>query len=155
MPATPLSMKLEMVAPVKILLSNSLKSMNGLPALPSAMKNSTPATTVTAAAVRMKGLVQPSLLPCVITICRPTMPTMKVTMPARSSVALPSLSTLLSGVPRIISMPSTDTAAQAKKIERQPKFCVIRPPNSAHRPEPPHEPIDHIDTARWRSAPSQ
>src|SRR5690606_16133519 len=38
---------------------------------------------------------------------------------------------------------------------RQPRFCAIRPPNRAAKPDPPHDPIDHSDTARWRPAPCQ
>src|SRR5690349_10539877 len=52
-------------------------------------------------------------------------------------------------------MPTTDTTAEAKKIQRQPTFAAIRPPNSAAKPEPPHDPMDHRLTARWRPAPSQ
>lgn len=54
-----------------------------------------------------------------------------------------------------MSIPTTDTAAQAKKIHRQPMFVATRPPNSAAKPDPPHDPIDHRLTARWRPAPSQ
>jgi len=46
-------------------------------------------------------------------------------------------------------------AAPAKKIQRQPTFSAIRPPNSAAKPEPPQEPIDQREIARWRDAPSQ
>src|ERR1041385_5817770 len=52
-------------------------------------------------------------------------------------------------------MPMTDTATHAKKIQRQPMFCATRPPKSAAKPEPPHDPIHHKLTARWRPAPSQ
>ena len=41
------------------------------------------------------------------------------------------------------------------KIQRQPTFSAIRPPKSAAKPAPPHDPIDHRLTARWRPAPSQ
>ena len=52
-------------------------------------------------------------------------------------------------------MPITDTAAEAMKIQRQPTFSAIRPPNTAAKPAPPHDPIDHRLTARWRPAPFQ
>src|SRR4051812_23766325 len=52
-------------------------------------------------------------------------------------------------------MPITDTAADAKKIQRQPTFSAIRPPKSAAKPPPPHDPMDHKLIARWRLAPSQ
>lgn len=69
-----------------------------------------------------------------------------------SSLCSPVSVTLLSGVPRMINRPITETATQARKIERQPKACVIAPPNSS---KPPQEPMDHMLIARWRSAPSQ
>ncbi len=61
----------------------------------------------------------------------------------------------LSGVPRTMSMPMTDTTAQPTKIQRHPTLSATSPPNSAANPAPPHEPIDHRLTARWRPAPSQ
>ena len=61
-----------------------------------------------------------------------------------------------SGIWRISRMEATDTRAEMMKIERQPSGVeAMKPPNNAARPEPPQDPIDHIDTARWRSAPSQ
>lgn len=54
----------------------------------------------------------------------------------------------LSGVPRTISMPINDTTAPMMNIQRQPTFWAISPPNSAAKPEPPHEPIDHSEIAR-------
>jgi hypothetical protein len=62
---------------------------------------------------------------------------------------------LLSGVPKIIRNEITETTMDAMKIARQLMNCVIAPPNTAARPEPPHEPIDHIETARCRAGPSQ
>jgi hypothetical protein len=67
----------------------------------------------------------------------------------------PVCSTLLSGVPKIIRNEITETTMDAMKIARQLMNCVIAPPNTAARPEPPHEPIDHIETARCRAGPSQ
>ena len=52
-------------------------------------------------------------------------------------------------------MPSSATTTEAKKIQRQPKFCATKPPNREQKPEPPQEPIDHMLTARWRASPSQ
>ena len=52
-------------------------------------------------------------------------------------------------------MPSSATTTEAKKIQRQPKFCATKPPKSEQKPEPPQEPIDHMLTARWRASPSQ
>ena len=75
---------------------------------------------------------------------------MKVSDALVSNCILARASTLLSGVPRTISMPTTDTATDAMKIQRQPTFSAIRPPNSAAKPEPPHDPIDHKLIARWR-----
>ena len=83
------------------------------------------------------------------------MVTMNASTPDRSNLYSPVVSALLSGAPRISHRPSTLTAMATQKIERQPKFCDIRPPTSEHRPEPPQEPIDHMLMARWRSAPSQ
>ena len=104
---------------------------------------------------KIDGLVQPRLLPCVTTICSAIMAIMKVRTPTRSNLLEVCCSALLSGVPFIKAMPSSAITTEAKKIQRQPKFCVIKPPKSEQKPEPPHEPIDHMLTARWRASPSQ
>src|SRR5690606_23749477 len=115
----------------------------------------TAATTVTAASPRASGLAQPSVPPCRTSTCSAIIASMKVSTPPTSKRYGPLLSALLSGVPRIIHRPSNDTATDRKKIQRQPKDCATRPPNSAARPPPPQDPIDHRLTARCRAAPSQ
>src|SRR5688500_8167331 len=80
---------------------------------------------------------------------------MKVRTPAVSNLYAPFASALLSGVPATMSMPSREIAAAAKKIHRHPTFSAMRPPNRAAKPEPPQEPMDQRETARWRAAPSQ
>ena len=52
-------------------------------------------------------------------------------------------------------MPMREMVAAAKKIQRQPTFCAMKPPKSAAKPEPPHEPMDQRLMARWRPSPSQ
>jgi hypothetical protein len=47
-----------------------------------------------------------------------------------------------------MNIPTADTAADAKKIQRQPMFSAISPPNNAAKPDPPHDPMDHRLTAR-------
>jgi hypothetical protein len=51
-------------------------------------------------------------------------------------------------VPRTIIIPTAETAAEAKKIQRQPTFSAMSPPKRAANPDPPHEPMDQRLTAR-------
>ena len=97
-------------------------------------------------------LVQPSLLPKSSTIIRLRVPTMNTHRPRTSNERLgPTCSTLLSGVPVMSRNAMIEMTIEAMKIPRQPPaYCTTAPPNRAERPEPPQEPIDHIETARWR-----
>ena len=79
---------------------------------------------------------------------------MKIMRPTMSNLAWPP-SALLSGVPQIITIETTETTIEAMKMLRQLNVDAMKPPKSAASPEPPHEPMDHIETARCRPSPSQ
>src|SRR5690606_12976849 len=99
---------------------------------------------------------QPIVEPCVTTISSAARPTAIEMMPAQSVFPGRPASGADSGIWRISRIEATDTSAQMMKIERQPNMVdAMKPPKIAVRPEPPQEPIDHIDTARCRWAPSQ
>ena len=144
-----------MVAPVKVEFLKSLKSKKGLPACVSKRTNKNPKIKVTANKPKDTGLAQPNLPPCVMNTWIAIMATIKVKIPGTSSLNGSFVSTLLSGVPRISNRPMTENTIANQKIERQPKVSCIKPPNSEQRPEPPYEPIDHSEIARWRAGPSQ
>src|SRR5690606_32942741 len=155
-PAVPLIRKLEMVAPVNTLLRNSVKSTSGVSALSSALTNTPKATRNSANRPQVSRLAQPMLEPCVTTISSAARPTAMETMPVQSVLLGRPASGADSGICRISAIEATDTSAQITKIERQPSTVeAMKPPKIAVRPEPPQEPIDHIDTARCRSLPSQ
>lgn len=80
---------------------------------------------------------------------------MKVSIPGKSSFCSPWPNALLSGAPRIMSIPISEIAAAAKNIHLHPTLATITPPKSAAKPEPPHDPIDHKLMARCRGFPSQ
>ncbi len=65
---------------------------------------------------------------------------MNVMTPGMSNLPLPPVSALLSGVPFTMSMPRSDSAAEPKKIQRQPTFCAINPPNKLQSPTRPTSP---------------
>lgn len=51
------------------------------------------------------------------------------------------VSMMLSGVPLISKKLTIATAIDIQKIHRHPIVDATRPPNNAHTPEPPHEPV--------------
>src|SRR5690606_1836324 len=155
-PAVPLIRKLEIVAPVKTVLRNRLKSTSGWEAFSSALTNTPKASRKIANSAQVIRLVQPMLEPWVTTISSAARPTAIEMMPAQSVLPGRPASGADSGIWRISRIEATDTSAQITKIERQPrKVEAMKPPKMAVRPEPPQEPIDHIETARWRALPSQ
>lgn len=81
---------------------------------------------------------------------------MKVMRPSQSKPpAFAEAGALDTGVSRTRNRARTDRAIEIQKIERQPRGEVaMRPPNRAQKPEPPQEPIDQKDSARWRFLPS-
>lgn len=83
------------------------------------------------------------------------MVTMKAKRPSQSNGARAVALAFDSGVPRIRRKLATATAIDIQKIQRQPTVEATKPPKSALRPEPPHEPMDQKLIARWRSAPSK
>ncbi|MPN39653.1 hypothetical protein SDC9_187181 [bioreactor metagenome] len=140
-------MKFEMVAPVKVMFLNNLKSINA-PSLPfSILKNRSAKIRVPTISIMPVGLVHPNSEPLLTSSCKAIIASMKVIIPAKSAFLLPVVPALLSGVPLIIISPITDKAAAAKKIYRQP-MPAINPPKSDANPDPPHEPIDQRLMAR-------
>src|ERR1044072_488534 len=99
-PAAPLSRKFESVAPVYVLLLNSLRSTKPSGLLDSTLKNTTAASTKTTASVITTGLVHPSAEPCPITTFTASIATMKDVKPYQSKLRCPGDVTLLSGAPR-------------------------------------------------------
>ena len=106
-----LRMKLEMVAPVKVVFLKRLKSMNGTAWRRShPMKRASP-TAATTTRPRVMTLVQPSCLPKMRTIIMASTVIMKITSPTMSNLRCVRSSTLLSGVPRMSTTAMTVSTA--------------------------------------------
>src|SRR5678816_4122866 len=83
-PAAPLSRKLESVAPVYVLLLNSLRSTKPSGLRDSTLKNTTAATTKTTASVITTGFDHPRAEPCPMTMFTATIEMMKEVRPNQS-----------------------------------------------------------------------
>src|SRR5689334_7583952 len=141
-PAAPLSRKFESVAPVYVLLLNSLRSTKPSGLRDSTLKNTTAVRTKTTARVITTGLVHPRAEPCPMTMFTASIATMNDVKPYQSKLRFPGDVTLLSGAPRSNRKLITATRIDIQKIQRHPREDATSPPNRAERPEPPHEPID-------------
>ncbi len=153
-PAAPLRRKLDRVAPANVALRNSFRFRTGLLRLVSIPKNTSVPTTATAMSPMPVQLSQPISGPCEMYTLRATSATTRLTMPPQSKVPPAFAADLDSGVPRSRNRATTESTIEIQKMDRQPRNDVaIRPPNRAQKPEPPHEPMDQNDSARWRSSP--
>src|SRR5690349_9949002 len=154
-PAAPLSKKFESVAPVYVLLLNSLRSTKPSALLDSTLKNTTAASAKTTASVITSGLVHPRAAPCPITMFTASIAMMNDIKPNQSKLCFRDDATLLSGAPRSNTKLTTATRIDIQKIQRHPREDAMSPPNRAESPEPPHEPMDQKLIARWRCLPSK
>src|ERR1041385_6781047 len=152
-PAAPLSRKFDSVAPVYVLLLNSLRSTKPSGLRDSTLKNTTAAKTKTTARVITTGFNHPRAAPCPMTMFTATIETMKEVMPYQSKRRFSRDATLLSGAPRSNTKLMTVTTIDIQKIQRHPRDEATRPPKSAETPEPPHAPMAQKLTARCRSPP--
>src|SRR5690349_1301720 len=154
-PAAPLRRKFDNVAPVYVLLLNSLRSTKPSGLRDSTRKNTAAATTNTTTRLITTGLSHPSAEPCPMTMFTATIETMKAIKPYQSKRRVSDDATLLSGAPRNNRKLMMATTIDIPKIQRHPRDDATSPPNSAETPEPPHEPMDQKLIARWRSLPSK
>src|ERR1051325_11007099 len=140
-PAAPLSRKLESVAPVYVLLLNSLRSTKPSGLRDSTLKNTAAASTKTRASVMTTGFNHPRAEPCPMTMFTATIAMMKDVKPNQSKRRFSGEVTLLSGAPRNNRKLTTETMIDIQKIQRHPRDEATRPPKRAETPEPPHEQI--------------
>ena len=115
-PMVAFRMKLEIVAPVKVVLENRAKSTKGAACLRSQSTNRAIPAKATMPSTRVTRLAQPSCLPKISTIIRASAEIMKMIRPMKSKPVRGPPSTLLSGVPRIIRIEITVITIDAMKM---------------------------------------